>query len=66
MSLLNLSVVLDIINHGVFSDKLGVGRLDGVTLPLKKWVCSLGVILDLQLSLDYKVAGRAKKAFVQL
>ncbi|XP_061438561.1 protein arginine N-methyltransferase 8 isoform X6 [Rhineura floridana] len=40
--------------------------LDGVTLPLKEQVCSLGIILDSSLSLEAHVASVARNAFYQL
>ena len=48
---------------------LGIGiRLvrDGVTLPLKTQVRSLGVLLDSALSLDAQVLAVARSAFAQL
>ena len=40
--------------------------LDGVALPLKDWVCSLGVLLDPELSLEAQVNSVAKSTFYQL
>ena len=40
--------------------------LDGVTLPLKTQVCSLGVLLDSALSLDAQVSGVARSPFAEL
>lgn len=40
--------------------------LNGVTLPLKEQVLSLGVHLDLQLLLDSQAAVVARRAFAQL
>ena len=40
--------------------------LDGVTLPLKTQVHSLGVLLDLSLRVDSQVLAVAKSAFAQL
>ncbi|KAF7239463.1 Structural maintenance of chromosomes protein 6, partial [Varanus komodoensis] len=48
----------------------GVGDLDlvlnGVALPLKDRVCSLGVLLDPELSLEAQVTAGARSAFPQL
>ena len=40
--------------------------LDGVALPLKYWVFSLGVLLDPELSLEAQVNSLAKSTFYQL
>ena len=40
--------------------------LDGIALPLKEQVCSLGVLLEPSLSLEAQVASVAQSAFYQL
>ncbi|KAF7237674.1 Structural maintenance of chromosomes protein 1B [Varanus komodoensis] len=40
--------------------------LNGATLPLRDKVCSLGVLLDLELSLEAQVTAVARSAFLQL
>ncbi|KAF7245399.1 RNA-directed DNA polymerase from mobile element jockey [Varanus komodoensis] len=40
--------------------------LNGVALPLKDRVCSLGVLLDLELTLEAQVSAVARSAFLQL
>ena len=46
--------------------KRDVAILNGITFPLKKQVCSLGVLLDSSLGLDAQVAMVARSAFSQL